>query len=99
MSGLHDTAPQPITEFEAPARPQSLPRNGWYAPFSFEIGNWIARYVPRPLSRGFAVSMGHLGYQFCRQRREALMSNLAVLTTDQATQKKLCRACFVNFLQ
>src|SRR5258708_4749200 len=98
MSGLHDTAPQPITEFEAPARPQSLPRNGWYAPFSFEIGNGIARYVPRPLSRGFAVSMGHLGYQFCRQRRQALMSTLAVLTNDQATQKRLCRACFVNFL-
>jgi lauroyl/myristoyl acyltransferase len=99
MSGLHETAPRPITEFEAPARPRSLSRIGWYAPLSFEIGNHIARYVPRPLSRAFAVSMGHLGYQFCRERREALMSNLAVLTSDQATQKKLCRACFVNFLR
>ena len=99
MSGLHETAPRPITEFEAPPRPRSLSRIGWYAPLSFEIGNRIARYVPRPFSRTFAVSMGHLGYQFCRERREALMSNLAVLTSDQATQKKLCRACFVNFLR
>jgi lauroyl/myristoyl acyltransferase len=99
MSGIHDTAPQPITEFAAPARAQSLPRNGWYAPLSFEIGEWIARYVPRLLSRPFAVSMGELGYQFCRQRRKALMSNLAVLTSDQVTQEKLCRACFVNFLR
>src|SRR5258708_15958809 len=98
MSGLHETEPRPITEFEAPARPRSLSRIGWYAPLSFEIGNRIARYVPRPFSRAFAVSMGHLCYQFCRERREALMSNLAVFTSDQATQKKLCRACFVNFL-
>src|SRR5260370_25916945 len=98
MSGLHETAPRPITEFEAPARPRSLSRNGWYAPLSFEIGNRIARYVPRPFSRAFAVSMGHLGYQFCRERREARMSNLAVLTSDRATQKKLCSACFANFL-
>ena len=99
MSGIHETAPGPITEIEAPVGPSSLPRNGWYAPFAFEIGNWIARYVPSPLSRAFAVSMGELGYRFCRQRREAAMSNLAVLTNDQATQEKLCRACFVNFLR
>jgi Kdo2-lipid IVA lauroyltransferase/acyltransferase len=99
MSGLHDAAPQPITEFETAARPPSLQRNGWYAPFSFEIGNWIARYVPRPLSRAFAVSMGQLGYQFCQERREALMSNLAVLTSDRIAQEKLCRTCFVNFLR
>jgi KDO2-lipid IV(A) lauroyltransferase len=99
MSGLHDTAPQPITEFEAPARPQPLRRNGWYAPFSFEIGNWIASHVPRPLSRTFAVSVGQLGYQFCGDRRDALMSNLAVLTNDEPTQKQLCRACFVNFFR
>ncbi|HZC35423.1 MAG TPA: hypothetical protein VE242_07405, partial [Chthoniobacterales bacterium] len=89
MSGIHDTAPQPITEFEAPARGRSLPRNGWYAPLSFKIGEWIARYVPPSLSRPFAVSMGELGYQFCRERRRALLSNLAALSTDQDSQEKL----------
>ncbi len=99
MSGLHETAPQPITEFEAPTGVQPLPRNGWYAPFSFEIGSWIARYVPRPLSLAFAVSLGELGYRFCRERRGAVISNLAVLTSDRAAQEKLCRACFINFLR
>jgi lauroyl/myristoyl acyltransferase len=99
MSGLHETAPQPITEFEAPTGVQPLPRNGWYAPFSFEIGSWIARYVPRPLSLAFAVSLGELGYRFCRERRGAVISNLTVLTSDPAAQEKLCRACFINFLR
>jgi hypothetical protein len=64
MSGIPETAPETIPEFVAPTHAQPLPRNGWYAPFSFEIGNWIARYVPRPLSRAFAVSMGELGTDF-----------------------------------
>jgi lauroyl/myristoyl acyltransferase len=99
MSGIHETAPGPITDFEAPASAQTLSRNGWYAPFAFEIGNWIARYAPKPLSQAFAVSMGELAYRFCRQRREACMSNLAVLTTDQSAKEKLCRVCFINFLR
>jgi lauroyl/myristoyl acyltransferase len=99
MSGIHETARDPVTEFETPARGRSLPRNSWYAPFSFEIGNWIARYVPRPLSRAFAVSLGELGYRFCTDRREALMSNLAAFTNDRTVQEKLCRAGFINFFR
>jgi lauroyl/myristoyl acyltransferase len=99
MSGIHETARDPITEFEAPAGVQSLPRNGWYAPFSFEIGNWIARHVPRPLSRAFAISLGELGYRLCTNRREALLSNLSAVTSDPALQEKLCRAGFINFFR
>jgi lauroyl/myristoyl acyltransferase len=40
-----------------------------------------------------------LGYRFCRERRGAVISNLAVLTSDPAAQEKLCRACFINFLR
>src|SRR5258708_35400939 len=98
MSGLHETAPRPITEFEAPARPRSLSRNGWYGPLSFEIGNWIARYVPRPFSRAFAVSVGHLGYQFCRERRGALIERVSLLSRDLAAQQKRCREFFLQFL-
>jgi len=44
MSGLHDTAPNQLLNSKRRLGPNRSAKR-WYAPFSFEIGNWIARYV------------------------------------------------------
>ena len=94
---MHQTAPEPVPALPGNQNDVSLPRNAWYSPFSFEIANWLVRHLPRPWTRSFAAGVGGLGYRFCPERRDALLSNLAQLSNQGSAE--LCLACFQNFLR
>src|ERR1700752_428943 len=94
---MHQTAPEPAPALQGNQNEASLPRNAWYSPFSFEIASWLVRHLPHPLTRAFAARVGGLGYRFCPHRRAALLSNLAQLKNQDASD--LCLACFQNFLR
>src|ERR1700751_1063109 len=94
---MHQTAPEPAPALQGNQNEASLPRNAWYSPFSFEIASWLVRHLPHPLTRAFAAGVGGLGYRFCPDRRAALLSNLAQLNKQDASE--LCLACFQNFLR
>jgi len=93
---MHQTAPEPVPALQG-ENGVSLPRNAWYSPFSFEIAGWLVRHLPHQLTRAFAAGVGGLGYRFCPDRRAALLSNLAQVNNQDASQ--LCLACFQNFLR
>src|SRR6516225_9043830 len=94
---MHQTAPEPLPAIHGNQSEVSLPRNAWYSPFSFEVASWLVRHLPDPLTRGFDAGVGGLGYRFCTDRRNALLSNLAQLSDQNASA--LCLACFQNFLR
>jgi Kdo2-lipid IVA lauroyltransferase/acyltransferase len=94
---MHQTAPEPVPALQGNQNGASLPRNAWYSPFSFEIASWLVRHLPHPMTRAFAARVGGLGYRFCPDRRAALLSNLAQLKNQDASD--LCLACFQNFLR
>jgi lauroyl/myristoyl acyltransferase len=94
---MHQTAPEPVPALQGNQSDVSLPRNAWYSPFSFEVASWLIRHLPRPWTRSFAAGVGGLGYQFCPDRRAALLANLAQLSNEDSAE--LCLACFQNFLR
>jgi lauroyl/myristoyl acyltransferase len=94
---MHQTAPEPVPALQGNQSGASLPRNAWYSPFSFEIAGRLVRHLPHPLTRALAAGVGSLGYRFCPDRRAALLSNLAQLNKQDASE--LCLACFQNFLR
>src|SRR6201993_5548124 len=94
---MHQTDPEPVSALQGSRQDLSLPRNSCYSPVSFELASWLVRHLPHPLTRAFAAGVGGLGYRFCPDRRAALLSNLAQLNNQDASE--LCLACFQNFLR
>ena len=94
---MQQTAPEPVPALQGNQGDLSLPRNAWYSPSSFELASWLVRHLPHPWTRSFAAGVGAVGYRFCPERREALLSNLAELSKEGTSE--LCLACFQNFLR
>ena len=76
-----------------PASDLVLTRNAWYAPQTFEAASWLTRHLPRTITRSLAVCVGELGYRLCSERREAILGNLAAITSDIDRQNRLCQSC------
>jgi lauroyl/myristoyl acyltransferase len=89
----------PLTEVQAADLEPALTRNAWYTPLTFQTGTWFIGHLPRPLARSISATGAELGYRLCRDRREALMSNLEVIESNIKYRKRLSRRCFHNFLR
>ena len=96
---MHQSVPQIASEAQAADLETPLNRNAWYSPLSFQIGTWLVGHLPRPLTRSVSATVSELGYRLCRERREALMSNLEVIESEEVHRKRLARRCFHNFLR
>ena len=94
---MHQSAP--LTEFQAADLEPAPTRNAWYTPLTFQTATWLIRHLPRPLARSISATGAELGYHLCKQRREALMSNLEVISPNLAYRKKLAWLGFHNFLR
>jgi lauroyl/myristoyl acyltransferase len=89
----------PLTEIQAADLEPALTRNAWYSPLTFQTATWLIEHLPRPLARTISATGAELGYRLCKQRREALMSNLEVISSDVALRNRLAWRCFHNFLR
>jgi KDO2-lipid IV(A) lauroyltransferase len=96
---MHQSAPQIVTEVQAADLETALNRNAWYTPLSFQIATWLSGHLPRPLVRSVSAVSAELGYRLCRERREALMSNMEVIEPNAIYRNELARSCFHNFLR
>ena len=96
---MDQTAPQIVTPVQSADLELTLTRNTWYSPFTFETASWIIKHLPQPLTRSVSVAVGELGYQLCKDRREALQRNLQAMTQNQKQRKELSRSCFHNFIR
>jgi lauroyl/myristoyl acyltransferase len=94
---MHQSAP--LTEVQAADLEPALNRNAWYNPLTFKTATWIVGHMPWLLARSISATGAELGYRLCKERREALMSNLETLAPDKEYRKKLARSCFHNFLR
>jgi lauroyl/myristoyl acyltransferase len=89
----------PLTEIQAADLGSALTRNAWYSPLTFQTGTWLIGHLPRPLARTISATGAELGYRLCKKRREALMSNLEVISPEIAHRKRLAWRSFHNFLR
>ena len=96
---MNQTAPQIVPPVQSADLELTLTRNTWYSPFTFETASWIIKHLPQPLTRSVSVAVGELGYQLCKDRREALQRNLQAMTQNQKQRKELSRSCFHNFIR
>ena len=96
---MDQTAPQIVTPVQSADLELTLTRNTWYSPFTFETASWIIKHFPQPLTRSVSVALGELGYQLCKDRREALQRNLQAVTQNEKQREELSRRCFHNFLR
>ena len=96
---MHQSAPQIVTQVQVADLETALNRIAWYSPLSFQIATWLSGHLPRPVTRSIGATSAELGYWLCRERREALMSNMEVIESNKIYRKRLTRRCFHSFLR
>jgi lauroyl/myristoyl acyltransferase len=96
---MPQSVPQVVTDVEPADLESALTRNAWYTPMSFQTAAWLIGHLPRPLARSITLTLGELGYRLCKERREALMSNLEAIELNDVHRSKLSRKIFHNFLR
>jgi KDO2-lipid IV(A) lauroyltransferase len=96
---MHQSAPQIATQVQTSDLEPALSRNAWYSPVTFETATWLIGHLPHSLTRLISATGAEMGYRLCKQRREALMSNLEAIAAVEADRKKLARSSFHNFLR
>jgi lauroyl/myristoyl acyltransferase len=96
---MHQSAPQIATQVQTSDLEPALSRNAWYSPVTFETATWLIGHLPHSLTRLISAIGAEMGYRLCKQRREALMSNLEAIAAVEADRKKLARSSFHNFLR
>ena len=75
-------------------------RNPWYRLGTFKAALRLANALPRDVSQQIAGALGSASYTLSAEAREALRSNLALVTGKNGNDlDELCRENFANFVK